>query len=123
MSVGVAILYLYEQMFETNVRKVASMNNVIATRIKGLSRVALLLVAVVAATIFFMSPSAQASNSAGNAQFDYVTVSTGDTLWSIAQDNVASGSDARDYMYELATLNNLESADLTPGQRIALPNN
>lgn len=123
MSVGVAILYLYEQMFETNVRKVASMNNVIATRIKGLSRVALLLVAVVAATIFFMSPSAQASNSAGNAQFDYVTVSAGDTLWSIAQDNVASGSDARDYMYELATLNNLESADLTPGQRIALPNN
>ena len=123
MSVGDAILYLYEQMFETNVRKVASMNNVIATRIKGLSRFALLLVAVVAATIFFMSPSAQASNSAGNAQFDYVTVSTGDTLWSIAQDNVASGSDARDYMYELATLNNLESADLTPGQRIALPNN
>jgi LysM repeat protein len=77
----------------------------------------------VAATVFFMSPSAQASNSSGNVKFDYVTVSAGDTLWSIAQENVSSGNDARDYMYELATLNNLESADLTPGQRIALPNN
>lgn len=99
------------------------MNTVSATRIKGLTRLALLLVAVVAATLFFMSPSAQASNTSGSANFSYVTVSAGDTLWSIAKKNVPAGSDARDYMYELATLNNLETADLTPGQRIALPNN
>lgn len=99
------------------------MNNVTANRAKGLTRLALLLVAVVAATLFFMSPSAQASSESSAVTFDYVTVSAGDTLWSIAQENVPAGSDARDFMYELATVNNLESADLTPGQRIALPNN
>ena len=99
------------------------MNAVVSHRVKGLTRVVVLLGVVISATVFFMSPSASASNEAGKVEFTYVNVQSGDTLWSIAQENVPAGSDARDYMYELATLKNLQTADLVPGQRIALPNN
>jgi LysM repeat protein len=49
-----------------------------------------------------------------------VTVSAGQTLWEIAQQYATS--DARDYMANLISLNALTTAELTPGQRIALPN-
>ena len=63
---------------------------------------------------------ASREDGAGAEAFDLVTVSAGDTLWTIAQE-VAPGHDPRDVVYELKTLNNLAGGLLTPGQQISVP--
>ncbi len=63
---------------------------------------------------------AEASNQVSSAQFQYITVHGGDTLWSVAQ-KYAGDVDTRDWIAELVTLNALDQAALQPGQRIALP--
>ncbi|WP_346619454.1 LysM peptidoglycan-binding domain-containing protein [Blastococcus montanus] len=49
-----------------------------------------------------------------------VVVESGDTLWSIAG-GVAGDRDVREVVDEIQTLNGLRSADLVPGQVLALP--
>jgi LysM repeat protein len=51
--------------------------------------------------------------------FDYITVFSGDTLWALAQRH--GSGDPRDWIHELVRLNGLESSELVPGQRLALP--
>jgi LysM repeat protein len=68
---------------------------------------------------------AQASNqSSGNlgqgSSFTYVSIHSGDTLWSLA-DRYAGNADHRDWIADLVSLNNLSSNNLQPGQRLALP--
>lgn len=45
-----------------------------------------------------------------------ITVSAGDTLWSIACEYKKSGQDVREYIYELRQLNNLNDCVIYPGQ-------
>jgi nucleoid-associated protein YgaU len=49
-----------------------------------------------------------------------VVVESGDTLWSIAS-SVAGGQDVRDVVGQIRRLNELDSADLMPGQVLQLP--
>lgn len=49
-----------------------------------------------------------------------VVVEPGDTLWSVAG-GVAGDRDVREVVDEIQTLNGLRSADLVPGQVLALP--
>lgn len=79
------------------------------------------VVAVLSASLFgFVAQANAGAESGSQVQFKYVTVSAGQTLWEIAQQYATS--DARDYMANLISLNALTTAELTPGQRIALPN-
>lgn len=55
----------------------------------------------------------------GAVSFEYVTVYSGDTLWGLAQRH-ATG-DPRDWIVDVMRLNGLQSADLRPGQQLALP--
>jgi LysM repeat protein len=66
------------------------------------------------------SPGALADSEVTANDFDYMTVLSGDTLWSIAT-LVNPEADPRDVVEEIIALNQLESAVLTPGQEIALP--
>ena len=50
---------------------------------------------------------------------DY-TVVQGDTLWSIASENLKSGQDIREYIYELREINNLNDCLLYPNQIIKI---
>ena len=50
---------------------------------------------------------------------DY-TVVQGDTLWSIASENLKSGQDIREYIYELREVNNLNDCLLYPNQIIKI---
>lgn len=61
----------------------------------------------------------QAGNQAP-APLEYVTVSSGDSLWSMAS-TYGQGQDPRDWIAEVVMLNALETVDLIPGQQIALP--
>lgn len=66
--------------------------------------------------------AALASNETGAAAgaFTEITVLSGETLWSIAED-VAPGSDPRDVVAEITRLNALENGSVAAGQRIAIP--
>lgn len=69
-------------------------------------------------TMASISGSFAGSQEAG--ELDYVTVQSGDSLWSLA-DIYAPNADPRDWIAEVVLLNALTSVDLTPGQQIALP--
>jgi LysM repeat protein len=64
--------------------------------------------------------SAGASADAGKADFTYVYVQSGDTLWSIAT-NYAPEKDPQQEIADIKNLNNLDSSTVVPGQRLALP--
>lgn len=65
--------------------------------------------------------AATATNDQAKADFTYVTVLAGQSLWQIAAD-VAPNEDPRDFIADVVSLNALTSAEVVPGQRIALPN-
>jgi hypothetical protein len=66
--------------------------------------------------------SALASRDAGApvGSFETVTVSPGDSLWSIAEE-VAPGADPRDVIDAITRLNALDSVELIAGQSLAIP--
>jgi hypothetical protein len=65
-----------------------------------------------------ISGSMATSNPA--SPLDYATISAGDTLWELAAVH-APDQDPRDWIADVVSLNALQSIDLEPGQRIALP--
>jgi uncharacterized integral membrane protein len=86
--------------------------------------VAIALVAsglVLAAVIFGLGAGgAVATRQAGTANFEYVTVGAGQSLWDLAAD-VAPEADAREFAAQVASLNNLDGSTIQPGQRLAIP--
>lgn len=92
----------------------------VSKRLLGLVRVALLLGAIIWAVNFFTTPSAEASSEATSVSYQYVTVYGGDTLWAIAE-KYAPNTDPREAVDAIVSLNNLTTAELAPGTRIALP--
>ncbi len=87
---------------------------------KGILRLLVLVGVVVATVSFFSAPSAQASIDKADVSFQYVTVSSGQTLWEIAE-KYAPGKDVRDTVDAIVSLNNLTEGTVQPGQRLALP--
>jgi LysM repeat protein len=91
-----------------------------AQRLNGFVKAILLATALIMAIGFFSS-NALASNDSGQANFHYVTVNAGQTLWGLAESH-AKNSDPRDWIAAVVDLNNLTTNQLQPGQRLALPN-
>jgi hypothetical protein len=75
---------------------------------------------VMALSVFLASSGALAESDAASDDFDYMTVLSGDTLWSIAT-MISPHEDPRDVVAKIISLNQLETASLMPGQDIALP--
>ncbi|SMH47524.1 LysM domain-containing protein [Rathayibacter oskolensis] len=63
---------------------------------------------------------AVASGQSSDVEFQYVTVRAGESLWSLAEE-LAPESDPRDVVDDLLSLNQLPSAGIEPGQRLAVP--
>ena len=81
------------------------------------------LPAVVALSVAMISGgSALASRDAGApaGSFATVTVSSGDSLWSIAEE-VAPAADPRDVVDAIVRLNALHGVAISAGQRLAIP--
>ena len=76
-----------------------------------------------AGSIFGFVSTAVATGStsqSASSDFEYVTVSAGQTLWGLAE-SLAPNTNPQDWMQEVVNLNNLSTTDLIPGQRIAVP--
>ncbi len=59
-------------------------------------------------------------NAADAASYQYVTISAGESLWAVAQ-RIAPTADPRDVIDDILSFNGMSSAELVPGQRIAIP--
>lgn len=62
------------------------------------------------------------ANSSTKGNFAYVTVMSGETLWTLAE-RYSPNQDPRDFIANLVALNNLDNSVLTPGMQLALPLN
>lgn len=63
---------------------------------------------------------AVATSTAPDATFEWVTVDGGQSLWDIAA-VVAPGEDPREFAAQVASLNQLASSVVQPGQQLAIP--
>ena len=81
-----------------------------------LSAVALML----AGLVFNQSAVATDQPASTANAFNYVSVMPGDTLWDLAQ-TYAEGKSKQDWIAEVIALNNLQSASLVSGDKLALP--
>jgi hypothetical protein len=52
--------------------------------------------------------------------YEYVTIVAGQSLWEVAGD-IAPTADPRDVVADILSFNGMSSAELFPGQRLALP--
>ncbi|MEN9714789.1 MAG: hypothetical protein RJA35_256 [Actinomycetota bacterium] len=90
-----------------------------------LVRTGILLAIIVTAANQFphFVPGAEASNTkVGPGAIHWVTVRSGDSLWSLAQ-RYAPNTDPREWIDQVTVDNNLGTAGVFAGERIAIPNN
>lgn len=78
------------------------------------------LVLMIAGLIFNQSATAVDEGSTETVAFNYISVMPGESLWQLAETH-ANGQDQQDWVAEIILLNNLQSADLNAGDRLALP--
>lgn len=61
------------------------------------------------------------TTEAAYTTFDYVTVKSGDTLWSISSEYKPAGQDIRQYMRIVASYNELDDLSVREGQLLKIP--
>lgn len=64
--------------------------------------------------------AATATGDLSIADFEYVTVEPGQSLWQVAE-TIAPGADPRDVISDIMRLNGLHSSVVHPGERLAIP--
>jgi hypothetical protein len=64
--------------------------------------------------------AAVASKDASGTAFEYVTVSSGQSLWDLAEE-IAPSADPRDVIASVVDLNRLPTSDVAAGQQLAVP--
>ncbi len=89
-------------------------------RLRGLSRLALLVLVVVASVWVGTRIANASSNPAAFTEHTYM-VRAGDTLWSVAGRAYPGSRDPRQLVFRIERRNHLGSADIHPGQVLTLP--
>jgi hypothetical protein len=75
---------------------------------------------MIAGLIFNQSAAAVDQGSTQTTAFNYISVMPGESLWQLAETH-AKGQNHQEWVTEIILLNNLQSADLVAGDRLALP--
>ncbi|MDP8957838.1 MAG: LysM peptidoglycan-binding domain-containing protein [Actinomycetota bacterium] len=89
------------------------------TSISPLSRVTVLLIAVVAVSSLLLASGVQASGSPPATE--HYIVRAGDTLWELAGRVTAPEGDRREAVHQIRHLNGLQDSTLMPGQVLEIP--
>lgn len=76
----------------------------------------LILSFIVIISIFFVSKK----DTPQKMYTEDYTVTAGETLWSIAKDNIDNTKDIREYIYEIRQLNELDDCIIYPNQIIKI---
>lgn len=79
------------------------------------------ILAISLTIILVFSFSSKDASCNSDTKYIKITVYPGDTLWKIAAQNNASKIDIRKLIYEIREINNLESANIFPGQELVVP--
>ena len=89
---------------------------------RGRAVLAALIAAPLLAAAWFGlgAPAAQAGGDSIANTYTYVSVEPGQSLWQLAE-LIAPQADPREVVSGIMTLNNLPSADVQPGQELAIP--
>ncbi len=90
---------------------------------RGRAVLAVLLVAPVVAAMLAVALGGAAATATGDvsvADFSYVTVEPGQSLWQLAE-SIAPGADPRDVISDVMRFNGLQSSVVHPGERLAIP--
>jgi predicted Zn-dependent protease len=84
----------------------------------------LLAIVITGVNQFGQFSGAQATNQSTTniGSVHYVSVRSGDTLWSMAE-RLAPNTDPRDWIDRVTVMNNLGTSGVWAGQRIAVPSN
>lgn len=89
------------------------------------TRVVVLLTAIVMALVVLLAGAvvAEADDHSEPAEVAFVdhTVRSGDTLWDIAADHVATGDDVRILIEDIKRHNGLDTSIIVPGQVLHIP--
>ena len=80
----------------------------------------LLVIGVLAVVATFSGAQAVASAESSGAEFGYVVVQPGDSLWQVAS-GIDPNTDPRDLVAEIVRLNQLDGSGVLAGQPIAVP--
>lgn len=80
----------------------------------------LLVIGGLAIAAMFGGSQAVATGESGNADFGYVVVLPGESLWSVAS-ALDSSVDPRDLVAEIVQLNKLDGSGVQAGQPVAVP--
>ncbi|MFS4506674.1 hypothetical protein ACMA46_10610 [Clavibacter sp. Sh2141] len=98
-----------------------------STRLRITRRGRIVLTALVAAPlalgaglVALNGGAAVASKDASGTAFEYVTVSSGQSLWDLAEE-IAPSADPRDVIASVVDLNRLPTSDVAAGQQLAVP--
>jgi len=89
-------------------------------RLRGLSRLALLVVVLLATVWIGVRVANATSNAASVTERQYV-VRTGDTLWDLARRSYPGDLDTRQLIFRIERRNGLANADIHPGETLVLP--
>lgn len=95
------------------------LNRYKVTDIKKFKRFMFISILFISILVFTSIPTLNAY-SKDIPQFDYIKVTEGDTLWSIASD-YDDNKDIRQLIHEISEANNIHSAEIFPGDVIKVP--
>ncbi len=92
-------------------------------RIKSKFRFTIFLSIIVLVIGVFLSSTMGFNDAVGVSRSAYktVTVASGDTLWSIAERYVDDKTDLREFVYEIAELNDIHNGVICAGQSLSIP--
>lgn len=91
---------------------------------KFLSALLIIVLISVFALILGKENTTQAGESIKyNKYFKSIEINSGDTLWSIAKENIPQNSsiDIRDYINEVSQINSLSGGEITSGMNLVVP--
>jgi len=78
---------------------------------------------ILAVVTFFVYTAGISSGSDNTNEHKMITIESGDTLWRLVKEIYGSETNIRKMIYEIREMNDLENAELQPGQELYIPQN